>query len=185
MALSEVSLYLLKRRETVQELLAAERQLHEQFTDILENMIASLRNRPTFEGGTWEAVWHSDEQIYVAKKTWGSKEGYPVWIGVEGFTPDALFGSAPPATLYVWVAKKRLGLVRTLTNLIEESQCRMIGEFDRRSTGYVIRQAVPKYLPDEAGDFEAPAGKLMADFIGHWAEVIGQYDDVIREGAAL
>lgn len=53
----------------------------------------------------WGDEWHfsheGDTQIYVAHSAWKLANEYAIWIGIENFSVEALFGTDDFALLYV------------------------------------------------------------------------------------
>lgn len=179
MALSETSLLLLKRWEAVRDLLQAEQQLRSEFADILERLPNEVRGLPGIERGAWEFIWQSDYQVYFSKKKWEIDGEFPVWIGVEGFSAEAVFGDSSPPIMYVWVSRRRLDLAKALSEAIEESGCKIVGQVDRKTSGYVIKKPVRKYFPNEVDSFERDVTEEIVGFVSHWIPIVGQHDRLI------
>lgn len=92
--LSEESLLLIENWDTVEDILKAVDRLKGEISSVLHSVESELVTQDWWQDG-WCFVPHRNNQVYISKESWRSK-GYVVWIGVERFDPERLFGSSPP-----------------------------------------------------------------------------------------
>ena len=175
---SEESLLLIKHWDTVQDILDAEKRLRGEFQSVLVSLEPELAKNDWWSDG-WAFV---KQGVYISNEAWRSGDDYVIWIGVEGFTAERLFGIESPPLLYVWVSGRRHDLVRILTGQIGRSESEVLGEIDHSlSSGYVVRKPVQKCLSEQIGDFDQIIRRPILDFLVHYAKVLRSFDRAIRD----
>jgi hypothetical protein len=178
---SKESILLAKNWDTVEDIFRADKQFRRELIAFLMSIKTELVKHDWWPNG-WVLVHYTDEQVYISNKRWLADGVYAVWIGVEGFTPEGLFGSEAPPWLYVWVTQGRVDLARMLAEQIEASEYGVLGEIEHDDESlYVVASMVRKCLPDEVEGFEQVTRRQILDFFVHYAQVLGSLDKVIRD----
>jgi len=126
---SEEDRLLIEDWDTVEDLLEAAQRLRVKLFAVLESIEPDLRATDWWRDG-WAFVRKGTTQVYISNQAWRSDGDYAIWIGVEEFTPDAVFGSGTPPVLYVWVSGKRYELKKQLAEAIVNGEHDMAGEVD-------------------------------------------------------
>ncbi len=175
---SEESKLLIENWDAVEGILEAEKQLHVELSSVLRSVEPELVARDWWQAG-WAFVL-SDEQAYISKHCWQVEDNYAVWIGIENFSPESIFGMETPPSLYVWVSGKRNDLAQMLAEKIRKSKSKLLGEIDNRVSGYVVRLAVKKYLPGDLDHYVQDVKTQVIGFLTHYAEVLSQFDSEIK-----
>ncbi len=178
---SEESLLLIENWDTVEDMLAAVEGLRDELFAILESLHADLKGTDWWRDG-WTFARTGKTQVYMSNEAWRCDDEYAVYIGVEGFSPEGVFGSAAPPSLYIWVSGERYELVQRLAEAIEGGGREVIGEIDRKpSSGSVVRQPVRKCLPGEVETYAVIVRKQILSFFEHYALVLDDLDGVIGD----
>jgi len=175
--LSQSSKLLVRQWDVVQEIFQAEKQLRREMTALLTGLKADLLTMPWWREG-WVFVTEEDKQVYISRKSWHSSNAYVLWIGIEEFTPESLFGSDSSAYLYVWANGKRQALADDLTGRLRSDGTPILGDIGDDDF-YIISQPLPKCLPDEVDTFETMVRERILDFFNHYAPILSRLDDVI------
>lgn len=118
--LSEASRFLIEEWGDVSRLLAA----HESLRRELEQHLNSLErevSKQDWWSDEWEFVPFDEDQVYVARKEWRRGSDHLLWIGVEDFIPERLFGDGEGARTYPWVPSGERGLMTELRNNATEA----------------------------------------------------------------
>jgi len=181
--LSEESLLLVENWETVEDILKAVDRLKAELSSVLHSVESELMEQDWWQDG-WCFVSHRDNGVYISKESWKLTKNYLIWIGVKGFDPEPLFGTASPAQFYVWVLKKHRALAGALAQAIEETEETeedVLGEMYQTQSGYLVKHPVPKYLPGEIDGFEETVSGDIVEFFGHWAQVLSRLDETIQD----
>ena len=175
---SEESILLVKNWDTVQDIFEAEKQLRKELSSLLFSVESELTQNGWWQEG-WIFVRYQESQVYISNQDWRSNDEFAVWIGIEGLVPECIFGMGSPSTLYVWVSEKPLA--QMLVEQLEEGEYEILGVIDHRSSGYVVRHAVRKYLPGEDIEkFGEIVRNQILDFFVHYAKIIGRSDKIIK-----
>jgi hypothetical protein len=177
--LSEESLLLVENWETVEDILKAVDRLTAEVSSVLHSVESELVEQDWWEQG-WYFVPYRDNQVYISREDWKLTKSYLIWIGVERFDPERLFGTPSPPQFYVWVLKKHSQLAAALAEAIAESEEDVLGEVDHTQSGYVVKHPVPKYLPGEIDGFEESVIRQIARFFAHWAQALSSFDEMIQ-----
>ena len=174
---SEESVLLIQNWETVQDILQAEKRLRQELSTMLNALAQDLRQADWWEDG-WRFVQPSEAQIYISHQAWQADGESVVWIGIEDFAPNQVFGLEIPPNLYVWVSGRRNDLAQALIEELER-EGGYLGELDYRASGYVVRQALQKCLPEEIQSYETGVREQTVAFFEFYARNLRQYDDLI------
>jgi hypothetical protein len=182
--LAEESLLLVRNWDTVEDILKAEKGLRGELSHLLFSTESNLRQHDWWEDG-WHFVQHREDQVYISREEWQVDGTFLVWIGVEAFTPERVFGTqSSPPQLYVWVARNQCDLAQTLAEAIEASEGEPLGEIDHRQTGYVVKYPVQKCLSENVEEFDNIVSWQITDFFAHYARVLSRFDGVIQDHVA-
>ena len=122
--------------------------------------------------------------VYLSKRQWRKRNSniYLVWIAAEGLTPERLFGIETPPSLYVWIADRQYELARQLQERIEKTSAEVLGELDRKASGYIVTHAVQQYVSGESIQVYAQTlGKQIVTFFGHYAEILDVCDEIVEQ----
>jgi hypothetical protein len=181
---SDESVLLIKNWEAVRDILNAKQRLEKELAQFLQSLEIDLKNTDWWQN-KWVFNKQSSNSVYISKRDWKSDDEYVVWIGVEGFGPESLFGYESNATLYVWVPAKWHNLAVKLAEQVSEKESDIIGEIAlKASSGFVIRHAVTQCLAEEIDSFEERTRSQIINFIAHYAHVIERYDELIKTSMA-
>ena len=182
--LSEESVLLAKNWEVVQDILGSVEAFKGELTSLLLSLKTILTGKEWWRDG-WVFVTAQAAQVYIANRNWHIEIEHPIWIGVEKFDIDNVFGTAPAPQLYVWVGGSHRDLGRLLSEWIAESDYEVLGEISFGANGYVIRGHVRKCLSeDELGTFDDAAREQIVGFIAHYAQALWSFDAEIRRYVA-
>lgn len=180
---SEESLLVAKNWETVADIVKAVEKLRNELAKLLRSLEADLVKQDWWNEG-WEAVENSVSEAYIANERWdlgSTYSDYAVWIGVEGFSPERIFGQETPPILYVWVSNRRNDLAQRLAKELGQSgDWEILGEIDTRATGYVVRDYVQKCLPEEVETYGEIIRPQIIEFLSHYADVMMQLAPIIQ-----
>jgi hypothetical protein len=181
--LSEESLLLVRNWDTFEDILKAEKRLRGELSHLLFSIESNLRQHDWWEDG-WHFVQHREDQVYISREEWQVDGTFLVWIGVEAFTPERVFGTQSSPQLYVWVARNQCDLAQTLAEAIEASEGEPLGEIDHRQTRYVVKHPVQTCLPEKVEEFDDIVSRQIADFFAHYARGLSRFDGVIQDHIA-
>lgn len=178
--LSEESRLLVENWDTVEAIFEAEQRLRSELTALLYSVEGELARYDWWHDG-WVFVRYQDAQVYIAHQNWQRGDSFAIWIGVEGVTPQNIFGTGSPPQLYVWINRKDHSWASTLLQALKEDEEDVLGELDHKANRYLVRHAVTKYLPEEDGDFAGRARQQIAGFFAHYARALVKRDGIIQE----
>ena len=174
---SEESRLLVGNWSVVQEIHRAEANLGSELRKFLFSVESRLN-----EAAWWDSGWvfrrYRDDQIYIARSEWLRNDKHVMWIGVEGFTPDALFGSDSCATLYVWVLGKHAQLAQSLSQTLMSDEDVVTKEGSR----YVVKTSLRKCLPEELDTFAQVIGDPILDFMERYASMHESFTQALVAG---
>lgn len=180
---SAESLLVAKNWEIIEDIIKAKEQLRNDLTKFLLSLEADLSSQDWWATG-WEFVHYQDSQIYISHEKWSSEGDYAyyaVWIGVEGLIPERIFGLEPAPNLYVWTANKRYNLAQELVNHLVQEGAEIIGELDKRATGYVVKEPLKKCLPEEVEGYLDLIRQRIIEFLTYYAQLLPKFDHVIQK----
>jgi hypothetical protein len=178
-ALSEESLLLAEHWMTYQDLRAAENLLRKE----LSVLLASLQ--PTLAASAWWATgWDfkapTESQFYIARHDWHIPDvDTPViWIGVENFTPENLFGLDMSPTLYVWVYGRRQQLAQIVSERLLTRG--LLGDdrvVNQTLNGgiYVVSRPVTRHPSEQLTLFATKMHQQILEFTEHYAGTLSDF----------
>ena len=178
--LSKESLLVAENWDTVENILRAKERLGRELSKLLVSLEAELSQQDWWEDG-WHFVRYREGQVYMSREQWRPRKSFLIWIGVERFSPECVFGESSSPQLYVWVQKSHRDLAQILADAIEEREGDPLGEVDHNKTGYVVKHDVQSCMPEEVEAFDDVARGQIVDFFAHYAEVLSDLDNVIQE----
>ncbi|MGB9457182.1 MAG: hypothetical protein WCB12_14135 [Bryobacteraceae bacterium] len=174
--LSEESRFLLKNWDRVAELMEATGTCQSELADYLHSVKGILR--------AWDEELQfmpaGDSQCYISRKEWQEADAYVIWIGVENFTPDAIFSATSPPSCYLWVESPRAteiaeGLLAYVKRDAELKGLLATGTSGQK-TRYLIQKKLRRWYPEELEDFLSGAPlREIADFMGQVYTAIKDY----------
>lgn len=175
---SDESKLLAKNWETYQELLKAEQTLRTELQDFLESLEADLIKNPWWQN-QWNFIVYEEAEIYISNTNWVSQyDEYVLLIGIEGLTPERLFGMDNPPLLYVKSSDYSLG--ELLIEKLKEEENLQQGNIDYSSSRYLVTQPL-KVLPNEVEKFDKVVRQPALDFLSYYATTLEKYTDLIEK----
>lgn len=175
---SDESKLLAKNWETYQELLKAEQTLRTELQDFLASLEAELVKHPWWQN-QWNFVVYEEAEIYISKSNWVSPyDEYVLLIGLEGMTPERLFGMEHPPVLYVKSSDYTLG--ELLIEKLKEEETLKQGDIDYSSSPYLVTQPL-KVLPNEVEKFDKVVRQPALDFLSYYATTLENYSELIEK----
>ncbi len=181
--LSEESLLLAKKWETVEDILEAVQRLDGELTQLLVSVGRELSEQGWWDDG-WRFIEHRNDQIFISSEDWRVGGRFLIWIGVERFRPRRVLGTGGAPQLYVWVGRKQHGLAQRLAGAIEEEEGETLGDIDHGANGYVVTHPVRKCVPGEVEGYDESVRGQIAGFFAHYAAVLSGLDGMIQEHIA-
>lgn len=178
--LSKESLLVAENWNTVENILKAKERLGRELSKLLLSLEPELVQQGWWEDG-WHFVRYRESQVYISREQWRPRKRFLIWIGVEQFSPERVFGESSSPQLYVWVQKWHRDLAQVLADAIEEREGDPLGEVDHNKTGYVVKQDLQSCMPEEVETFSDVARGQILDFFVHYAGVLSELEDVIQE----
>lgn len=177
---SEASRLIIRNWDIVKELRRSEAALAAELRDFLFSMEPRIK-----ELAWWDSQWvfmrDDDGQVYITRREWRRGRDYVIWIGVEGFSPEAIFGTDAFASLYVWVSGERPQLVARLRRCLDDLDD-IIGEVQTKGNSpYVVTSALRKCLPDEIDTFREVVGTPILDFFTCYAGRHAPFTEILND----
>ncbi len=183
MRFTDDSILLIQNWQTVEDIQEAVVRLEGEMAEFVKSIEQEL-------DGTdwWSGEWVFSQERPKQADCWhphlGSDEG-GLSMGIDNFTPDRAFGSADPPFLYVWVEEEGRDLLQLVVERIEQMPGESLGELDhRKSNRYAVKQPVQKCPPGGGEEYFEAVMEQTLDFFEHYASVLLELDDVIREHLA-
>jgi hypothetical protein len=175
------SLLIAKNWDTIEDIHKAEQQLRQDLSNLLLSLKTDL-TRFEWWSDDWNFKQPDETQIYISNKIWKNTKGsyYTLWVGIEDFEPENIFGMAAVPTLYVWVYGRR-DLAQALATELNHSKWEVLGELDTRANDYVVKKRVKKCLPEEVETYPDTARQQIVDFMAHYANILIELDPIIQE----
>ncbi|MGA2383894.1 MAG: hypothetical protein ABSG61_10740 [Gemmatimonadales bacterium] len=172
---------LVKSWGAVAQVLAAEKRLGSELEAFLRKLFEDLRLKLDDD---WDLRTLDDaHQMYLARRRWRAPTEYAVWVGVERFGPEQLFGKDDFASIYLWV---QIGgnLVSVLAEAVRCAHPEITDVPSKRSR-YAAERKVPKLAAAEALDQYLPS---LHDYISEWltrfARVAMSHEEAILRAVA-
>lgn len=151
MNFSEESIFFLQNWGTIEKLMSSENNFKKEFSEFLYSIKEILENKDWWNS---ELVFKKQDmsQIYLSKMNWFQDDGYSIWIGVEGFSPEKLFGIDTPPECYLWVmGDKKDKIMDDLLQIFRNHD--ELKKYVVTSGGYVLRKLLRKFAEEEYKDF--------------------------------
>jgi hypothetical protein len=177
---SEESRLLIGNWEAVTDILQAHRRLQSELVGIIRALEPQLVATDWWGNG-W-TMTYQEQGATLANSRWRHEGTDPVVVWLYWFTPDAVFGEAQPPVLCVWIAGKRAALVRDLIAGIKErdGEGGVVGELDERpNNNYIVRQVVPRCLPEQLDEYMGEVGEQILIFFTHYGRLLDELTPVI------
>ena len=173
---SDESQFILKNWDRIQELNRSVQACRLEMAAYLASLEAVLRNQSWWQPDL-KFVKVTDKQCYVSREDWKDTE-YVVWIGVEAFTIEAIFGGAGGATCYLWLSKRAAELADSLQTLVKRDPelSGLISSGSGQKERYLLQRKLARWYPQELDRFvdSGPVNEI-AEFFGRVYAVIKDY----------
>lgn len=175
---SDESKLLAKNWETYQELLKAEQTLRTELQNFLESLEADLVKNSWWQN-QWNFIVYEETEIYISNANWVSPyDEYIILIGVEGLTPERLFGMDNPPRLYVKSSDYNLG--ELLIEKLKEEETLKQGDIDYSSSRYLVTHPL-KVLPNEVEKFDKVVRQPALEFLSYYATTLEKHTELIEK----
>ena len=148
---SKLGEFFLKNWQTYEELTRSEKRIRKEFNDYLFSLEGILKKKAWWTRNM-EFVAEDAESVYISRRDWGDDEGYVIWIGVEGFTPENLLSGPKRAECFLYVPGKKRARVKIREDL--RKKCEASGRFKsalelaENFTEYVLVKELRTYSPE-------------------------------------
>ena len=178
---SEESRLLLGNWEAYQDVQRAEKKLRAELQKAIMSVDLRLR-----KADFWRPAWHCQPygfaQVYIWHDNWVADAQKLVWIGVEGASLEGIFSDGVPASGYVWVPREQASpLIQSLRKMFAEKGTEGFGEVESGKGGYIVRQVLPKCLPEDADNFESSFLEPVIAFLSHYAQYEPEITNTVKE----
>lgn len=178
---SEESQLLISNWETVEDILRAKERLATELSAFLASLESDLKKEPWWQGD-WQFVEWSDTEVCTNNAKWQVAGESAIELGVEEFTPEAVFGMAKAPQLYIWAGRDTPKLRDRLIAEIEQREADDMGSAQISSKKrYVLEQPLRKCLPGEGEECVNQLREQIVGFLRHWAGVLSDLDSTINE----
>lgn len=178
--LSEESLLLIRNWDAYQDILKSGERLKTELNAVRSAIEGRMRKQDW-----WNAKWvlfkNDAEQIAFTDSRWEIEDGHLIWVGVEGWKADALFGDASPPFMYVWIDGKQPELKAELQRVIKASGKAMLGDFPKAQTSYVVEKSLSKCLPEEIDKLEDLVLSPLSEFCEFYSRFFDEFDRVAQK----
>ncbi len=178
---SEESQLLISNWETVEDIIRAKERLATELSAFLASLESDLKKEPWWPGD-WEFVEWSETVVFIENAKWQVGGEAAIEIGVDNFTPEAVFGMAKPPGLYIWAGRVLPKLRDRLITEIEQREGDDMGSAQiSNKKKCVLEQPLRKCLPGEGEDCVNQIREQIVGFLRHWAGVLSDLDSTINE----
>ncbi len=175
---SDASRLLVGNWDIVKEIHESEADLAAELRGYLFSLEKRLANLEWWDS-QWDFVRYQDSQVYIAHSEWRLHDEYALWIGLESFTPEALFGTDGFASLYIWVTGAASELVSPLRDLLS-GRSDLIGDLSARANRFVIKSPLRKCLPEELDDFDEIYGEQALKFFDYYGRLRPEFTAILH-----
>jgi hypothetical protein len=176
---SEESRFLLKEWDRVAEIRNATDACYSEMLDYLHSVKGVLRAERWWDEDL-QFVPLDNYQCYVSKKEWRVGDSDVIWIGVEEFTPDAIFSAISPPSCYLWVQSPHAAEIADglLAYVKRDSELRRFATGRAgQKTRYVLQKKLRRWYPEELEDFVSGVPlREIVDFMGQVYTAIKDYE---------
>lgn len=163
----EESQFVLANWDRVQELIAAVDVCRSEMGLYLGSLETLLRNKPWWEEGL-RFVKKAPAQVYITRADWADNEDV-IWIGVESFTIESVFGGTLPPRCYLWLAKRAGELAGSLLALVKNDPdlSAFVSAGSGQNERYILSKRLSRSYPEQFinSSMDAPLDEI-ADFFG-------------------
>jgi len=165
MYFSEDSAFLIQNWSQVEKFHTAENNLYKEVSNLLHSLEGVLSGRDWWD---YRLNFNrkSQDQVYVSRSDWTVRNNTLIWIGVENFTVERLFGSSFPPRCFLYCLnfgdreKIRSELLKTMR------QDKYFRGFLTDRKGYVVIKHIKKYANAQYHAFiDGEALEEIAEFI--------------------
>ncbi|MBK4732518.1 hypothetical protein JJD41_22010 [Oxynema sp. CENA135] len=176
---SPESLLLARHWESYRELLEIEPQLEREIGEFLAAIESELVKQAWWKN-EWSFVAYEQSEIYIANQNWVSPyEEFVLSIGLEGVTPNRLFGRENPPQFYV--KSSDYNLCKLLTDKLADRESLEFVEMDYSSSRYLLTKPLPKVLPEEVEQFGEVVKPQIVEFLSFYAQLLWEFNPIIEE----
>ncbi len=172
--LSKESELLARNWDSVNDIVRGAQQLASELSKLLLSIEPDLARLDWWRPG-WVFWQESVSEVVVANELWQANDAYAVWLGVEEFDPEHVFGAEPPPALYVWVLQAHEDLVAILSGEMAK-----LGHTPKPDGLYLVQQSVQKCLPEMVEEYPDLARKQIVEFIDQHARLLLDFDKTIK-----
>lgn len=165
MYFSEDSVFLLKNWHQVEKFHNAESNLRKEVSNLLHSLEGVLSDKYWWDHRL-SFYSKSQDQVYVSRSDWTKGNNNLIWIGVENFTIERLFGSVFPPRCFLYclnVGNREKIRIELLQTMREDDYFR---NYITDKKGYVLIKNIKKYTDTVYEEFTKgePLNEI-ADFI--------------------
>jgi hypothetical protein len=168
MFFSEVSTFLLKNWSQLEKVHNAEKNLQKEISDLLYSLESVLSQKYWWDSEV-NFFSRSINQVYISRTNWSVYNSNLIWIGVENFTIESLFGSGLPPICFLYCLnvgdreEKRDALLDIM------AQDGNFNKYLADKKGYVLIRQIKKYT---ATQYEALLNGEVLDEIADFIEAV-------------
>ena len=176
---SEESRFLLNNWDRVVELMNAADACHSEMLAYLHSVKDILRAESWWDEDL-QFVPLDDYQCYISKKQWQVDDSHVIWIGVEKFTPDAIFSATSPPSCYLWAQSRAAEIADALlVHVKRDSELKRLLAFGTsgQNTRYLLQKKLRRWYPGELDEFISGVPlREIVDFMGQVYTAIKDYE---------
>jgi len=183
---TEESKLLIAHWDAVEDIKRAEKRLGLELTEFLLSFEDTLKQQDwwTPEWSFHDSKETPGKQAYISHQNWRVPEEHTILIGVKDFESSRIFGTDTAPQMYVWVtgnSAKELG--SALVEFLYESDEPFLGELDdKRSSDYVVKKPLCKYLPGDVDGFrEEMLTESLLEFFKHYSAYEPKFTKVLQQ----
>jgi hypothetical protein len=129
----------------------------------------------------WIFIEQDQGEIYIAKKEYRIREEDSIWIGIENFDPDHIFGNQDPPNLYLYLPGNRPSLHKGIMNILFTKESKVIGEVVEKGNTYLLKENVKKYLGERIETYMKEVKEQVIKFLEYYALQINESGKEIRK----
>lgn len=162
MNFSEESIFFIQNWGIIEKLLSSEKNFKKEFSEFLYSIEEILMKKDWWNT---KLVFekYDQSQIYVSRENWHLDNEYSIWIGVEDFTPERLFGVGEPVDCYLWITgNQKEKIIADLSQMLKKED--YFKDYLVSSGGYVLKKYLRKYTEEEYKDFIS--GASLNEIVG-------------------
>jgi len=100
---SEEGSFIINNWSTIEKLLNSVKILRAELAELLNSLEEELKERDWWSEGLI-FTRSSSTGVYISTEQWTTEDRKIIWIGIENFTLETLFGNERPPQCYLWVA---------------------------------------------------------------------------------